>query len=251
MQHPTCHSSCHPRWHCCESHSSHALRTGSRNPRTITAFMVNSTEFTDTSGCIQKHHLCIGGALHSQNNYNYLLRFCNQFKHLHPWHRISFQQLNLIHSFQIQLLKVWMQLVHSPVQRILPKYWEHLKLKPLGPLLCTRAQGSPPEPSSFKASSTYTDGSTNFTFQLQHLKRQAAPGNCFVEFYMWEKNKHQKFPARCLSFNCKIYTPEGFSPAILSWHSHRYNPWILHHTTNTLSFDLQGVKNANTLYYII
>lgn len=54
-QHPTWHSSCHPLWHCCESHSSHALRVGSRNPRTITAsLMSSSAEFTDTSACIQK-----------------------------------------------------------------------------------------------------------------------------------------------------------------------------------------------------
>lgn len=96
----TWHSSCQPRWHCCQSHSSHTLRIGSRNLSTITASEFHWIH----SACIQKQHFCICGALDSQNNY--LLRFCDQFKHLHPWLRISFQQLHLKRSFQIQLLEV-------------------------------------------------------------------------------------------------------------------------------------------------
>lgn len=45
----TWHSSCHPHWHCCESHSSHALGIENRNPSTVKGSMVSSAEFTDTS----------------------------------------------------------------------------------------------------------------------------------------------------------------------------------------------------------
>jgi len=92
-------------------------------------------------------------------------------------------------------------------------------------LLCARARGPSLELAFFTASPTSTNGSRNFTFQLQGFKRQIAPGKYLTGCGI--SGEGHTFPEKslplCLSFSSKVCTPIRPTSAKSAWHLPGYS----------------------------